>query len=92
MGSRGRVLRWFLLSEGGGIADPDALSPWPVAPPRRIVDDILELFRLSSQRLQIDESLVDIHAYFTTMCDLVQVITDKSQRRLERVQDPSLPR
>ena len=32
-----------------------------------------QLFRLSSQRLQIDVSQVDIHAYFTTLCDLVQV-------------------
>jgi len=65
----------------------------PSLPPSlRIVDDILELFRLSSQRLQIDESVVDIHTYFMTLCDLVQVITDKNQRRLERLLDPTLPR
>ena len=66
--------------------------PPSLPPSSRIVDDILELFRLSSNRLQIDESVVDIHSYFMTLCDLVQVITDKNQRRLERVLDPSLPR
>jgi len=70
---------------------PPSLS-FSLPPSFRIVDDILELFRLSSNRLQIDVSVVDIHSYFMTLCDLVQVITDKNQRRLERVLDPSLPR
>jgi len=80
-------------AKGKGQRSVCTLTFPPSLPPSlRIVDDILELFRLSSQRLQIDESVVDIHTYFMTLCDLVQVITDKNQRRLERVLDPSLPR
>lgn len=115
--------------------------PHPILTPTRLLTHThTQLFRLSSQRLQIDASAVDIHAYFTTLCDLVQVgwlhtqhtdtpyvggvythmhnfkgekrrsimdvstpstmppatyiqvITDKSQRRLVRDLDASLPK
>jgi len=65
----------------------------------RVVDDILELFRLSSthsqtgtQLLQINLTAVDIPSFFGTVCDLVEVITKENGQHFIKHLDPSLPR
>eukprot|EP00624_Nannochloropsis_granulata_P000876 evm.model.NODE_13784_length_9934_cov_18.166700.1 len=65
----------------------------------RVVDDILELFRLSSthsqtgtQLLQINLTAVDIPSFFGTVCDLVEVISKENGQHFIKHLDPSLPR
>jgi signal transduction histidine kinase len=62
----------------------------------RVVDDILELFRLSSAssrgRLRIHLTGVDIPGFFGTVCDLVEAIAQENGQHFIRFLDPSLPR
>ena len=65
----------------------------------RVVDDILELFRLSSshssdgmQLLQVTAVPVDISTFFSTVCDLVEVISKENGQLFIKHLDPSLPR
>ncbi len=62
----------------------------------RVVDDILELFRLSSTssrgRLRIQLTGVDVRAFFGTVCDLVEAIAQENGQHFIRHLDPALPR
>ncbi|TFJ87580.1 hypothetical protein NSK_000931 [Nannochloropsis salina CCMP1776] len=65
----------------------------------RVVDDILELFRLSSthsqnggQLLRVNMTAVDIPSFFGTVCDLVEVISKENGLHFIKHLDPALPR